>query len=54
MRGMRDEFLKRRRLGDRETVADDREQEAQAGFPVSGATPGSMQHRRGEVIVIRS
>jgi hypothetical protein len=44
---VRGEFLKRRRLGDWESVAADRKQEAQARFPVSGTPPGSI--RRGAV-----
>jgi hypothetical protein len=51
---MRDEFLKRRRLGDWESVAGDRKQEAQARFPVSGTPLGSIQRGCGEMTAIRS
>jgi hypothetical protein len=51
---MRGEFLKRRRLGDWESVAGDRKQKAQARFPVSGTPLGSIQRSRVEAIVIRS
>jgi hypothetical protein len=51
---VRGEFLKRRRLGDWESIAGDRKQKAQARFPVSGTPLGSIQRGRVEVIVIRS
>jgi hypothetical protein len=49
---MRDEFLTRRRLGNREKIAGDCEQKTQARFPVSGTPPGATQQGRGEGIVI--
>jgi hypothetical protein len=50
---MRDEFLTRRRLGNREKIAGDCEQKTQARFQVSRAKPGAIQQGYGEGIVIR-